>query len=155
MFGMNNGYDVFLGGTCNGSTWRDTFITKMKETNKSIKCYNPVVDAWTQECIYLENFIKLNAPYHVYVITPRISGVYSIAEMVESAMTKYIKTFFCILDTDNDLSYHFDASMINSLTAVSNLLVYHHATKTNSIDELVKKISDDYNSTPKTKSIWY
>lgn len=35
---------VFLGGTCNGSMWRDKLI-------KDLKCdfFNPVVDDWTEE----------------------------------------------------------------------------------------------------------
>ena len=36
---------VFLGGTCNESTWRDKLI-KMLE----IDYFNPVVDDWTEEC---------------------------------------------------------------------------------------------------------
>ena len=36
---------VFLGGTCNNSTWRDTLIPLLK-----IDYFNPVVDDWTPEC---------------------------------------------------------------------------------------------------------
>lgn len=36
---------IFLGGTCNESTWRDRVIKKLK-----IDYFNPVVEDWTPEC---------------------------------------------------------------------------------------------------------
>ena len=36
---------VFLGGTCNESTWRDKLIAMLE-----IDYFNPVVDDWTEEC---------------------------------------------------------------------------------------------------------
>jgi hypothetical protein len=36
---------VFLGGTCNGSTWRDSLVKSLK-----IDYFNPVVKNWTPEC---------------------------------------------------------------------------------------------------------
>ena len=86
MIGKKKGYDVFLGGTTNDSTWRNEFIELMKKYNSKIKSYNPVVENWTPECIELEDFVKEHAKYHVYVLTPRMIGVYSIAEMVNSLM---------------------------------------------------------------------
>ena len=35
---------VFLGGTCNGSTWRNELIPKL-----TIDYFNPVVDNWKEE----------------------------------------------------------------------------------------------------------
>ena len=58
MIGKKKGYDIFLGGTTNNSTWRDGFIELMKEHNSKIKSYNPVVENWTPECIELEDFVK-------------------------------------------------------------------------------------------------
>lgn len=37
---------VFLGGTCNDTTWRDELIKKLK-----INYFNPVVDDWTKRRI--------------------------------------------------------------------------------------------------------
>ena len=36
---------VFLGGTCNESTWRNRFILML-----DIEYFNPVVEDWTPEC---------------------------------------------------------------------------------------------------------
>ena len=67
---------VFLGGTCNESTWRDKLI-KMLE----IDYFNPVVDDWTEECYQEELRQRKICDYCLYVITPRMKGVYSIAEV--------------------------------------------------------------------------
>ena len=39
---------VFLGGTCNESTWRNELIPLLEE--KGIEYYNPVVEDWNPEC---------------------------------------------------------------------------------------------------------
>ena len=146
-----NNYDVFLGGTTNDSTWRDIFILLMKNRNRKIKCFNPVVDNWTTDCIRIENMVKWKAKYHVYVLTPKMSGVYSIAEMIESAHISSKKTIFFIKDEDKNIDeyndvelIHWDPKMRNSLVAVSNLLKMHGAIQANSLEEIVKIISDDY-----------
>ena len=44
---------VFLGGTCNNSTWRDKLIPLLK-----IDYFNPVVEDWTEEAQQIENKIE-------------------------------------------------------------------------------------------------
>ena len=86
---------VFLGGTCNESTWRDKLI-KMLE----IDYFNPVVDDWTEECYQEELRQREICDYCLYVITPRMTGVYSIAEVVDDSNKRPEKTIFCILNHD-------------------------------------------------------
>ena len=86
---------VFLGGTCNGSKWRDRLI-KMLE----IDYFNPVVDDWTEECYQEELRQREICDYCLYVITPRMTGVYSIAEVVDDSNKRPEKTIFCILNYD-------------------------------------------------------
>jgi hypothetical protein len=38
---------IFLGGTCNGSKWREELITKLEEIG--IDYFNPVVSVWNEE----------------------------------------------------------------------------------------------------------
>ena len=151
MFGKKSGYDIFLGGTWNGSTWRDKFINEMKKKNSKIKCFNPIVDKWTPECIELENFVKSHAKYHVYVLTPRMQGVYSIAEMVDSVHDSNKKVFIYIDKSDIDdfgKVVIWDIKMLNSLNAVFNLVVSHGGIGADSFDDLIDKIVADYKSTP-------
>ena len=86
---------VFLGGTCNESTWRDKLI-KMLE----IDYFNPVVDDWTEECYQEELRQREICDYCLYVITPRMTGVYSIAEVVDDSNKRPEKTIFCLLEYD-------------------------------------------------------
>ena len=86
---------VFLGGTCNGSTWRDELIEMLE-----IDYFNPVVDNWTEECYQEELRQREICDYCLYVITPKMTGVYSIAEAVDDSNKRPKKTVFCILDSD-------------------------------------------------------
>ena len=87
---------VFLGGTCNESTWRDRLIEMLE-----IDYFNPVVEDWTEEC-YLEELRQREiCDYCLYVITPRMTGVYSIAEVVDDSNKRPEKTIFCVLTADS------------------------------------------------------
>lgn len=151
MLGTKNGYDIFLGGTTNKTTWRDDFIKLMKEVNPTIKPFNPVVDNWTQECVDLENFVKLHSRYHIYVLTPRMIGAYSIAEMIDSVHDRSKKVYIYIMESDTDddgNELRWDPRARNSLTVISNMVVSHGGIATSSIKEMVEKIDEDYRSTP-------
>ena len=86
---------VFLGGTCNESTWRDGLIELLE-----IDYFNPVVDDWTEECYQEELRQREICDYCLYVITPRMRGVYSIAEVVDDSNKRPEKTIFCIVTAD-------------------------------------------------------
>ena len=86
---------VFLGGTCNESTWRDGLIEILE-----IDYFNPVVDDWTEECYREELRQRELCDYCLYVITPRMRGVYSIAEVVDDSNKRPEKTIFCIVTAD-------------------------------------------------------
>ena len=88
---------VFLGGTCNESTWRDKLIAMLE-----IDYFNPVVDDWTEECYQEELRQREICDYCLYVITPRMTGVYSIAEVVDDSNKRPEKTIFCLLTADVD-----------------------------------------------------
>lgn len=112
---------VFLGGTCNNSTWRDELIPKLK-----IKYFNPVVNDWTPECQEEEERQKNEeCTIHLYVITPKMKGVFSIAEVVESAIDKHDRCIFCYIDKDGE--DEFDKAQKKSLDAVGNMVTKHGA----------------------------
>ena len=39
---------IFLGGTCNESTWREKLIPLLED--RDIDYFNPVVSNWSEEC---------------------------------------------------------------------------------------------------------
>jgi hypothetical protein len=110
---------VFLGGTCNETTWRDKLIDKLE-----IDYFNPVVDDWNEEAYQEELKQRKICNYLLYVITPKMSGFYSIAEVVDDSNKKPEKTIFCYLkkDKDDDKEYEYTKGQIKSLEAVSKMV---------------------------------
>jgi hypothetical protein len=106
---------VFLGGACNESKWRNDLIKKLK-----IDYFNPVVEDWTTECMAEEIKQRESCEFCLYVITPKMTGVYSIAEVVDDSNKRPSKTLFCVLDEDDVL--HFTTGQRKSLNSVANMV---------------------------------
>lgn len=114
---------VFLGGTCNGSLWRDAFI---KEVNKDdvlrerLSLFNPVVEDWTPECQANEEREKREADILFFGITTEQTGFYSIAEFADAVHTfPEKKIVVAFMNHDGD----FTPAQEKSNTAIINLLV--------------------------------
>lgn len=108
---------VFLGGTCNGSLWRNKLIPLIK-----IDYFNPVVENWTPECQVKEIYERENCDYCLYVITPKMTGIYSIAEVVDDSNKRPTKTVFCFLESDEDATFtkHQTKSLVQTSKMVEN-----------------------------------
>lgn len=107
---------VFLGGTCNESTWRERFISMLK-----IEYFNPVVDDWTPECMKEEIYQRETCDFVLYTITPKMTGVYSIAEVVDDSNKRPSKTIFIRLKKDDNAE--FTDAQWKSLDAVATMIV--------------------------------
>lgn len=107
---------VFLGGTCNESTWRDELIPRLTNAIP----YNPVVSDWTPECQAEEIRQRETCDYCLYVITPKMTGVYSIAEVVDDSNKRPEKTLFAIILEDDDTA--FTAAQFKSLQQVGKMV---------------------------------
>ena len=112
---------VFLGGTCNESTWRDRLIPMLK-----IDYFNPVVDDWNEEAYQRELVERRDCDFCLYVITPRMTGVYSIAEVVDDSNKRPEKTILCVLpygeSTDEGDSKFFTIAQMKSLGKVGEMV---------------------------------
>jgi len=103
---------VFLGGTCANSTWREELIPLL-----IINYFNPVVEDWNESCqVEEEQQKEHNCDIHLYVITSEMIGVFSIAEVIESVMTKEKFTFLHIFPEG------FSKEQLKSLEAVGNMV---------------------------------
>ncbi|MEJ2416969.1 MAG: nucleoside 2-deoxyribosyltransferase domain-containing protein [Exilibacterium sp.] len=111
---------VFLGGTCNGSTWRDDLIKSLK-----IDYLNPVVEDWTPECKKEEIRQREECDFCLYVITPKMTGVYSIAEAVDDSNKRPEKTCVCILVCDG--GERFSNAQIQSMQQTLRLVAANGA----------------------------
>lgn len=107
---------VFLGGTCNESTWRDKLIPMLK-----IDYFNPVVDNWTEECMEVERQERKICDFCLYVLTPKMTGVYSVAEVVDDSNKRPDKTILVLLFEDEEKS--FTKGQWKSLGAVCDMIL--------------------------------
>ena len=109
---------VFLGGTWNDSMWRDIIISLTSHLN--IQYFNPIVDDWDEEAQQNEIKERDICDFCLYVITPRMTGVYSIAEAVDDSNNHPEKTLFCVLQQyagDTFTTYQY-----NSLYSVMKMI---------------------------------
>ena len=109
---------VFLGGTCADSTWRDEIEPLLDEAG--LEYFNPVVDDWNEAAQAEEIQERQSCDFVLYTITPKMEGVYSIAEVVEDSIKRPQKTIFIVLEKDGDKS--FSKSQKKSLDSVAKMV---------------------------------
>jgi hypothetical protein len=135
---------VFLGGTCNGSEWR----TKMEKLLDGIGVdyFNPIVSKWDKEAQANELRERETCNYCLYVITPRMIGLYSIAEAVDDSNKRPDKTIFVVLSEDDTIKglepISFGPRMQRSLDAVKNMVTRNGALVFDSLEEAARYIDD-------------
>lgn len=106
---------VFLGGTCNESNWRNLIVTML-----TIDYFNPVVPDWTPDCMAEEVRQRAECDICLFVITPKMTGIYAIAEVVDDSNKKPDRTVFVRLRADGQAK--FDEGQWRSLGALEQLL---------------------------------
>lgn len=126
---------VFLGGTCNSSTWRDKLIPLL-----DIDSFNPVVEDWISEHQTEEKQQRIDCDYCLYVITPKMTGVYSIAEVVDDSNKQPGETIFCFLLFDEE--DEFSDSQIKSLMAVGGMVEWNGAKWCTSLQEIARYLNE-------------
>lgn len=130
--------NVFLGGTCNETTWRDELIPMLEHYN--ITYFNPVVNDWTESCIIEENWHKEHDDYCLFVITKEMSGVFSIAEVVDLSNKKPNNTIFYV-DKNG-----FNKGQLKSLNATIELVKKNGGIIANSLQEIATILNDKLNN---------
>jgi len=126
---------VFLGGTCNGSTWRERLIPLLE-----VDYFDPIVDDWTPEDQKEEIKQRQICDFCLYVITPKMKGLYSIAEAVDDSNKQPEKTIFCTIFLDG---VKFDQHQIKSLKAVGEMIVKNGGQYFTSLDECADYINEE------------
>lgn len=126
---------VFLGGTCNESTWRDDLIPLL-----AIDFFNPVVDNWTPECMEEEIRQREICDYCLYVITPKMTGIYSIAEIIDDSNKRPNKTIFCFLVEDDEK--FFSLAQAKSLRQVGSMVTKNGGFEMEDLAEIADFLND-------------
>ena len=106
---------IFLGGTCADSRWREELIPMLKA-----EYYNPVVPEWTEEAYQRELREREVCDICLYVITPKLEGFYSIAEVADDSNKRPERTVLCVLSHDED--FRFSDREMRSLRKVGTLI---------------------------------
>lgn len=109
---------VFLGGTCNESVWRNHMMIYLHD--EGMEYFNPVVDDWNDDAQANELRERETCDFCLYTITPKMVGVYSIAEVVDDSNKRPDKTVLVLLRDDG--SNHFTESQWKSLGAVAHMV---------------------------------
>lgn len=146
---------VFLGGTCAGSQWRDKIIPKLK-----IDYFDPLVPEWDSLAQKRELKEREWCDYLLYVITPRMKGVYSIAEIIDDSNKHPEKTIFCFLEKDikeekndktsikklyNDSYIYFSEEQTKSLIAVGNMVERNGGKWLKDLNQVIEYLNGNKN----------
>ena len=123
---------VFLGGTCNNSLWREKLMPLL-----TIDYFNPVVENWTEEAKHQEIEERKNADYCLYVLTNKMEGIYSIAEVVDDSNKRPEKTIYCYIDFDGTFEPH----TTKGLKATGEMIAANGATWCKNLEEVVQVLN--------------
>lgn len=73
----------FLGGTTAGTEWRDEVIPELKK--RGLEFFDPRVEDWNDEARKKEEEEKEKCDTMLFLITPEMKGVFSVAEIINSS----------------------------------------------------------------------
>lgn len=115
------GKKVFLGGTCNGSAWRENLIPLLE-----IDYFNPVVSVWDDKAAQREIAERESCDFCLYVLTPLMEGFFAVAEVVEDSNKRPEKTVLLVLPSDEGRV--FSSHQLKSLDKVKAMVAANGAT---------------------------
>ena len=127
---------VFLGGTCNGSQWRKEVINNLK-----IHYYDPMKEHWTPEMMQEELKQRAESDFCLYVLTPKIDGFFSVAELADDSNKQPEKTIFSFLFEDD--GEKFSEAQIKSLRQVGELVRRNGAKYFETLDEVTSFLNNE------------
>ena len=122
---------VFLGGTVNGSTWRDQLIPHL-----TINYFDPRVSDWNEAAQAREIQERQTCDHCLYVITPKMTGLFSLAEVLDDSYKRPQKTIYAYLEKDED-SY-FSQNDIEQLEEIGRRVELNGGIFAKSLAEVVK-----------------
>lgn len=118
---MNIRKRVFLGGTCNESPWRKRMMVYLHDAG--MDCFNPVVDDWNDSAMVNELREREECDFCLYGITPKMTGTYSIAEVVDDSNKRPEKTVLVLMRDDG--KERFTEGQWKSLNAVARMVKHN------------------------------
>ena len=104
-----------------------------------IEYYNPVVPDWTPACQAEEMRQRKLCDFCLYTITPLMTGVYAIAEVVDDSNKRPKATVFCVLSEDGGRV--FTPGQLRSLDAVAKLVKANGGQAFNTLEECAEYLN--------------
>ncbi|HOZ54025.1 MAG TPA: nucleoside 2-deoxyribosyltransferase domain-containing protein [Bacilli bacterium] len=135
---MKEKITVFLGGTCDSSTWRKELINKI-DLNK-VEVFNPIVENWSKENQVEEDKHKEEDDICLFVITPEGEGFYSFVEVTDYSNKNPNKTIFCVLYEAN--GEYFQEHEKKSISKTIDILKSNGIKILNNLDEVANYINN-------------
>lgn len=126
---------VFLGGTCNGSKWREGLIRNLR-----IRYFQPQSDEWTPEMMQEEIKQREECDFCLYVITPKMTGFYSVAEVVDDSNKRPEKTIFTYLHEDD--GHAFSDHQLKSLEQTGKMIKENGAQFCTTLEEIADYLNN-------------
>ncbi len=126
---------VYLGGTVNGSTWREYIVPKLE-----IDHFNPVVKVWDEAAYQQELYERRHCDFVLYVITPKMTGFYSLAEVTDDAIKRPDRTIYCYLREDGEQEFSEDE--ISSLEHIGRRVERNGALWFQSLDQIIAHLNN-------------
>ena len=128
---------VYLGGTCNGSTWREDF---KKLLSPAISVYNPVVEKQAYD--FSDNRdIKNDADFILYVLTPETRGFMSVANAVDMSNKKPDKLLFCYIENFHGM--HFSEHNLGCMREIGRLIAENGGRTFSSLEDVAKFLNNE------------
>ncbi len=132
---MNTKPIVFCGGTCNGSKWRDKLIPLLK-----IDYFDPVVENWTPECQQKEIEARGASDFVLYVLTPKMTGFFCVAEATDDSNKRPAKTVLCVLEEDE--GEIFSEHQLKSIKAIKKMVESNGAKVCGNLEEVAQFVNN-------------
>jgi TIR domain-containing protein len=136
---------VFLGGTVNGSKWRNIVKEQLV-----IDYFDPVVDIWNDAAYERELSERRNCDYLLYVLTPKMTGYYAVAEVTDDSYQRPDRTLYCYLPEDGEDKFIED--QISEFESLGIVISNNGAKWLKNLDEVINFLNTSSQADIKKKN---
>lgn len=128
---------VFLGGTCEKSTWRNWRSKLIEKLDLAVPYFDPQVEKWNEVDAAREKAFKSVARFNVFVITGDAFEIYPDWKIYEEANKDASKLIFCTIEEVPE-------NQFEGISKIKKRLTRMGATVCKSLDEIAAILNEAY-----------